>query len=95
MLEFDVAGLEEVSSPIITGKVVDENGVGLSNVVVTTADGNSANTDTRGYYTINAPYGEYVLNYSKDGYESKIMKSVDSRSGLGVTVQQVTMHQSN
>lgn len=95
VLEFDVAGLEEVSSPIITGKVVDEDGVGLSNVVVTTADGYSTYTDTRGYYTINAPYGEYVLNYSKDGYESKIMKSVDSRSGLGVTVQQVTMHQSN
>jgi len=67
----DIGGINFTGLPVysISGKVVDQNGVGIAGVVVSDDFGIQATTDANGDYNIaDVPFGGYTLTPAKAGY---------------------------
>lgn len=76
------AGAASVSTPAVTGRVTTTVGDPLSGATVQVVGGNSATTDTDGYYFIpvTSP-GTYTLTASKSGYLSASLYNVEVHAG--------------
>ena len=71
--------------PVVSGRVVDQFGDSLANVLIQTDKGPSTTTDVNGFYQFESlPSGDYVLTPSLEGYEFSPASRTVSIPGGGV-----------